>query len=159
MKEQYNWWTDPKNKEEVERISWWNKSENKTTIELPVSIVTDGEYWCVCANEETEKLIGNGITSASQGKTKQEAIKHFFESMKFMHDFIENDRMRFERWVPLIVGPWRHIGGRWFTVFGLHFSFRYGKGMHGGFYLPMTRLNISFHSLWSRYKKYKQTKT
>ena len=56
------------------------------------------------------------------------------------------------------LGNWKHTGGGWFVIFGLHFYFRYGKGMKGGKYIPFTKLNISFHSEWAMYKKWKLSK-
>lgn len=50
--ENYNWWTDPKNKEYVERMSWWNHSENKETFNLPISISSD---WIAYRNYKLNK--------------------------------------------------------------------------------------------------------
>lgn len=145
MKEKYNWWTDPKNAEQVKKISWWEHEENKTTIELPVSIVEDNGHWIIGGNAETEKLIGPGLSHTASGHTKEEAISKFFLMMKISNEFESERARKYEKWVPFITGDWKQRGGRWFQVFGVHVYFRYGKGMKGGRYIPFTKLNISIH--------------
>lgn len=148
-KNSYNWWEDPKNKEQVERISWWEHPENKTFVELPVAIVQDGNYWCIGTNKETEKLLGKDLSSVSaSGDTKEEAITNFFSLLKASHSFEKMCRLKYQRWVPFRKGNWKHTGGTWFVVFGIHVYFRYGKGMKGGWYVPFTKLNISVHNEW-----------
>lgn len=158
MAEEYNWWTDPKNKEEVERISWWNHEKNKESFNFPISVVQSDDVWVVACNDETTKLLGEGLHSCSQGKTKEEAIASMFQLMRLTHEYAEECRLNYQRWVPLRVGPWKHRGGRWLAFFGLHVYFRHGKGMKGGHYIPFTKLNVSFSSDWTAYKKYKQKK-
>lgn len=151
----YNWWDDPKNAEEVQRISWWEYTENKTTIELPVSIVENGGYWTITGNKETEKLIGSGLSVCASGESKDEAIRSFFILMKVAHSYEEECRLKYQCWVPFRKGDWGHTGGTWFVVFGIHFYLRYGKGMKGGKYILFTKLNISIHSEWTTYKNFK----
>lgn len=149
----YNWWTDPKNKEEVERISWWNHSENKETIPFPISIINDGDYWCAAANDDTEKLLGDRLTSASQGKTKEKAIEEFFMLIRFRHEYEVSRAMEYKRWVPFIKGDWSKIGGKWIVIFGIQFHFRKGKVQYG-WYIPFTNVNILVTNYWSIYRKY-----
>ena len=153
----YNWWDDPANAEEVKRISWWEHEENKTTIPLPVSITNGDGYWVVANNSETTKLLGENLHATSQGKTKEEAIRKFFLIMKLSHDYEVECANNYQRWVPFRKGNWSMNGGRWFVVYGMRFYFRYGKNMKGGWYIPFTKLNISFHSEWATYRRWKQT--
>lgn len=155
MNKYYNWWEDPNNKEEVDKLSWWNHSENKTFIEFPVSIIQDGKYWVIGTNDDTYKLMGDNFNSSAQGDTKEEAIQQFFLGLHIILDYSEKCRLNYQRWVPFRKGPWRKIGGTWFAIFGFHVYFRYGKGMKGGWYIPFTKLNISFSSDWALYKHYK----
>lgn len=155
MKENYNWWTDPKNAEEVKRISWWQHPENKTTIELPVSIVEDNGHWIITGNEETEKLIGKSLCQVASGDSKEEAIKMFFLLLRMAHNYEEDCSRKYQRWVPFRKGDWKHKGGRWFVVFGIHVYFRYGRNMKGGWYFPFTKLNVSVHNEWNTYKRWK----
>jgi hypothetical protein len=150
----YNWWEDPKNAEEVKRISWWEHPENKTTVEIPVSIVSDGKYWCVGTNKDTERLIGE-VPISSKGESREDAVSSFFSILKFHLMFEEQCRLSYQRFVPFRKGPWGHIGGNWFAIFGIHVSFRYGKNMKGGWYIPFTKLNISVHNDWSVYRNWK----
>lgn len=138
-----------------ENIEWWGLPENKTNIEIPVSIIESGKYWIVCANDETKNLLGD-LAFISQGKTKEEAIERFFSNMNFTYCHYKNKSLSYERFVPFIKGPWGHIGGNWFTIFGINVYFRYGKGMKGGWYIPFTKLNIRIHSLWKSYRNYKK---
>lgn len=155
-KEPYNWWTDPKNKEEVERLSWWARPENQGTVELPVAITQSDNYWIIATNEKTEAVIGDKLSAVSQGKTKEEAIKKFFTILRIQHDYSEECRMNYQRFVPFRKGDWKHTGGKWFVVFGYHFYFRTGNGMKGGWYVPFTKLNISIHSEWKAFRRWKQ---
>ena len=146
----YNWWEDPVNKEEADKLSWWEHPENKTTIELPVSMIWDGKYWSIAGNSETERLFGKGLIQGACGKTKEKAIKEFFTLIKIVFEDYKNSSDKYEKWVPFIKGPWKHIGDQWFQVFGIHVYFRIGKGMQGGWYVPFTKLNISTNNLWRR---------
>lgn len=154
-KENYNWWDDPKNKEEVERISWWNHEKNKETFSLPISVVNDGEWWVAACNDETKKLLGDRLHGCAQGKTKEEAIDEMFMLIRMAHDYSEECRLNYQRFVPFRKGDWKHTGGKWLIIFGIHIYFRYGKGMKGGAYLPFTKLNVSLSNEWTTYRKFK----
>lgn len=155
-KNNYNWWDDPKNKKEVDEISWWNHTENKTTIELPVAIVNDGKYWVV-TTVDVKNYLGEELHACAQGQTKVEAIKHLFTMIKCNADFMNECRLRYQRWVPFRKGDWSHTGGTWFVVFGFHFYFRkQTKGTKYGWVIPFTNLNISVSSEWLAYRNYKK---
>jgi len=158
MQNKYSWWEDPKNKEEVERISWWNHPENKEDYMLPISVINSDGVWVATCNDETKLVLGDRLHGCAQGDTKADAIEKMFQLIRFSHEFSERQVMRYQRWVPFRKGNWKHTGGGWFVIFGLHFYFRYGKGMKGGKYIPFTKLNISFHSEWAMYKKWKLSK-
>lgn len=155
MKEDYNWWEDPKNKEEVERLSWWNHPENKEIFELPISVISDGKYWCASFNDETKEVFGDILHGCGQGESKDEAIRQMFSIIKFHHDYSELRILNYQRFVPFRKGDWKQTGGTWFVIFGIHFYFRCGNNMKGGRYMPFTKLNISIHSEWSVYKRWK----
>lgn len=156
-KQNYNWWDDPKNQEEVKRISWWNHSRNMKTIEFPLSIIQEGENWTVASNDETKKLIGK-LGNAASGKTQQEAIDSFWKIIRFHHEFLNEERLSYQRWVPFRKGPWGNTGGNWASIFGIHVYLRYGKNMKGGWYIPFTKLNISLSNDWLMYKRWKKEK-
>jgi len=150
----YNWWTDPKNKDSVEKLSWWNHPENRKIVYLPISLVHDDGYWVASCSDETKKFLGE-LHSCAQGKSEEEAINNMFEMLRFSYEYEVECRLRYQRWVPLRVGPWGMSGGRWFSVFGINVSFRHGDNMLGGWYVQFTKLNISIHSDWSAYKNWK----
>lgn len=156
MAQENNWWTDPKNKEEVEKLSWWNHEKNKTTFELPISVINEGEHWVATLNDDTKKYLGN-MNACAQGKSKEEALNKMFIMIQMAYNYNDECRLNYQRWVPLMVGPWS-IGGKWFSIFGFTFSFRVGKNMKGGMYIPFTKLNISISSQWAVYKRWKQDK-
>ncbi len=148
-KENYNWWTDPKNKETVERISWWEHSENKTFIEIPISIIEVEGNWTIGSNKDTEALLGRDLSNiCASGETKEEAIAMFFKLMKSITSFHHTRMLKYQKFVPFRKGDWKHTGGKWFTVFGIDVYFRYGKGMKGGWYIPFTKLNIRVYNEW-----------
>lgn len=149
MKENYNWWTDPKNAEKAYQYSWWEHPENKDTYQFPISIIKDGKYFVVSGNSETKQLIGD-IGNAAQGETKEEAIKKFFLLIRYAYDFQEESRLKFQRWVPF------RKGSNWFSIFGIHFYFRYGRQNKYGWFVPFTKLNVFISSDWSAYKRYKK---
>ncbi len=157
-KQPYNWRTDPKNAEEVARLSWWDRPENKKFFRLPYSLVKDGKYWIAATNNETKSLLGEELHGCGQGKTKKEAIRKMFLIIKVTHEFSQEEVRDFQRWVPFRKGDWKQIGGTWFVVFGIHFYFRYGSDMQGGWYIPKTKLNISINSDWKNYRNWKNEK-
>lgn len=148
----YNWWKDPKNKEEVEKLSWWNHDENIEIINFPIAVIKEGEYWTASTNNLTSKLLGDKLTGCASAKTKEEAIQRMFNIVRITHEYSEECRLSYQRWVPFRNGPWGQIGGNWIIIFGILIYFRYGKKMKGGWYLPLTKLNISITNEW-RYKK------
>lgn len=158
MKTEDNWWEDPKNKDEVDRLSWWEHPENKGSISLPVSIIeTDDGGYVIGSNKETEATIGK-VGGTASGKTRKEAIDEYWKLLKFHYKFLNEERLNYQRWVPFKKGPWGKTGGNWFAVFGIQVYFRYGKKMKGGWYIPFTNLNISFSSYWKLYRKLKSKK-
>ncbi len=106
------------------------------------------------AGVDTKTLLGDQLYTCAQAKTKEEAINKMFMMIKFMHDYSEECMYNYQRFVPFRKGDWKHTAGKWFTIFGIHVYFRYGKGMKGGKYIPFTKLNISIHNEWVTYNKY-----
>ena len=106
MKEEYNWWTDPKNTGKVKEISWWNHKENKTFFEFPISIIQEDKYWVVASNEDSEKLLGDRIGGSGQAKSKEKAIERYFSLLKWHFEFLEEERLRYQRWIPFRKGSW-----------------------------------------------------
>lgn len=76
-------------------------------------------------------------------------------SIRMTHDYSEECRLNYQRFVPFRKGDWKHTGWKWLALFGIHIHFRYGKGMKGGWYLPLTKLNISISNEWIIYQKFK----
>lgn len=155
--DKYSWWDDPKNKEEVERLSWWNHDNNKDTFAFPISVVKDGDWWVATCNDETKKLLGDNLHGCAQGKTKQQAIDKMFMIIRMGHDYAEECRLNYQRWVPFRKGDWNR-GARWFVIFGINFYFRYGNGMKGGRYVPFTKFNISISNEWAAYRNWKRNR-
>lgn len=149
-----NWWKDTKNKDEVERISWWNHPENKSTYPLPFSIVHTDNCWVATCNDDTKKLLGD-INGCAQGDTREEAIEKMFMLIRWGQEFTTEQWLNYQRFVPFRKGDWTHIGGKWFVIFGFNFHFRNGSGMKGGRYIPFTKLNISIHSQWAVFRRWK----
>lgn len=156
-KESYDWWMDPANKEAVEAASWWEHERNKEFFYLPISVVKSDTSWTAACNEATEEVLGKYLHGVGSGETKEEAIRQMFESIRVTYHFAWEAEMRFQRWVPFRKGNWGHTGGKWFSVFGYHVYFRYGKGMRGGgFYIPFTKLNVRLSSDWAAYRRWKR---
>lgn len=155
----YSWWTDPKNKKEVDKISWWNHPKNQVFINFPIALINDGKYWVASTRtDKSGKFLGEDLTGVSQGKTRKEAIEKLFLMIRYAHSYSEDCRLSYQRWVPFRKDSWGKIGGNWFSIFGFHIYFRYGKGNKEGWFVPFTKLNISFSSDWTVYKRYKEKK-
>lgn len=158
-KEPYNWWKDPKNAEEIKKLSWWDHPENQSEIKLPIGIVGDSNnQFTASTNDRTLEILGEHSHGVASGETKEQAIEALFSLIRWTHEFTHDKMLSYERWVPFRKGVWGKIGGTWFVVFGLHVYFRYGKSMKGGWYVPFTKLNVSVYSLWTTYKNYKAEK-
>ncbi|HRG39269.1 MAG TPA: hypothetical protein PK289_12130 [Bacteroidia bacterium] len=132
---------------------WWLDGKNQTTVELPIACIEKNGVFIVTTTEETKKYIGDYIHGDGFGTTREEAIDMMFEGMRAVIDFDRRCRLSYMRFVPFLKGDLQSIGGTWFTIFGLQFYFRYGKGMKKGFYLPFTKLNIRFTNYWRVYKR------
>jgi hypothetical protein len=158
MGQRYNWWEDPKNKEEIEKISWWNHAENKEDYSFPISVIQSGDVWVASCNDETRLLMGDSFNGCAQGDTKADAIEKMFKIFKISQEYSQELVFRYQRWIPFRKGNWKYTGGKWFVVFGIHVYFRYGKKMKGGWYIPFTKLNVSVYSEWSIYRNYLKKK-
>ena len=152
----YNWWDDPENKKEIERLSWWNHPDNKHDFMLPISVINSDGIWVAATNDETKEILGEGLHGVAQGDTKTEAIEEMFTTIRMQYEFEHERRMRYQCWVPFRKGLWNMVGGKWNVIVGFHFYFRYGKNMKGGWYIPLTKLNISISNEWAIYRKFKK---
>lgn len=156
----YNWWADPKNKEAVDKMSWWEHEENKTVAEIPMSIIcTENKDWVAATNDDTKNILGEDFGITAQGKTKEDAKKKFLLMIKWTHEYSEECRRNYQRFVPFRKGRWKHSGGKWVAIFGIHFYFRYGEQNNHGFFIPFTKLNISISNDWKQYNKWKNRNT
>lgn len=135
----------------------YKEVEERTTIEIPIGYVQgeyeDGKKYVVAFNtKETNDIIGNKIGLVVQGDSLDDAKIQMLQSIKCHIDWIEKRSHQLDLWKPFQKGNWKHIGGTWFTTFGINVYFRYGENMKGGWYIPFTKLNISVRNHW-RIKK------
>lgn len=144
----------------TDNYNWWEDPVNRTFIQIPVSIVGEEGWYCIISsNSYTEKLIGQSapwITASAN--SRQEAIDKFFELFRSDMRHSEFLIMKYQRWVPLKIGAWFSAGGTWFSIFGFRFYFRYGSRMKGGWHVPFTKLNISFHNEWRQFNRFRKKK-
>lgn len=120
-------------------------------ISIPVEMIQEGETVFISTTEEAEKILG--FSSYGDGKTKEEAEKQFWSMIRFMNEYYKERSDKLDCWKPFQKGDWKHIGGTWFIIFGIHVYFRTGKGMKGGRYIPFTNLNIMINNHWRKRKK------
>lgn len=140
-----------------------NKFKSETiNLTIPVKlIITDNidkegnkEYF-ISTTDETNKLFDQWYYGT--GKSLEEATKQFWISYKVIHEYYKERSNELDKWKPFQKGPWGKTGGNWFTIFGFHFYFRYGKGMQGGGrYVPFTKLNVMINSSWRKPKTNKK---
>lgn len=121
-------------------------------ISVPVDMFIDEDGSVVLSStEETQKLFGSGIVS--HGKTVEEAEKMFWSMVESTTTYNSERSKELDKWKPLQIGPWKTIGGRWFTIFGIQFYFRKKSDlikikMVGGRFIPFTKWNVRVKNLW-----------
>lgn len=110
----------------------------------------EGGKHYVTTNDEDNPL-SDHMSIFAQGNTFEDAKKSFIKQYRsfIKHYYIKRSN-ELHRWKPFESGDWSKTGGRWFTIFGFQFYFRYGDGMKGGWYIPFTKLNVSFTNYWSK---------
>jgi hypothetical protein len=159
MRREYNWWTDPANAEAVKAMSWWDDEKNKWYIQIPVSLKESSGKWCLGASSETEKLLGEHLTSFSiQSDSPEDAKTQFFYMLRLISHHTYEEVLKYQRWVPFRRGAWNMGGSRWVTIFGINIYFRYGKNMQHGWYIPFTKINIRISNEWKQYTRHKNKK-
>ena len=119
--------------------------EIEFNLSVPATLIKDGPYFVIATTNESSKLLGNIVV---QGDTKEDAEKEFWKSVKIERNWLEESRLGLECWKPFRKGDWSHIGGTWFSIYGINIFFRYGKNMKHGWYIPGTKLNISITNYW-----------
>ncbi len=119
------------------------------------SIENGKEYYVIVSTEESEDILQNPIVV--QGHTLEDAKKKFWRSVRSINKYHTRKANLYDLWRPLVLGPLGKTGGNWFSIFGIHVYFRYGKGMKGGKYIPLTKLNISVSNQW-KWKIYENKK-
>ena len=125
-------------------------------IKIPVEKTQEENIISLIPSEETYKTFEPYIFFVAKGGTLEEAEKDYFNILNEHIKWLQEEHLKLNCWKPLRLGPWENGMGKWFSVFGMHFYFRIGKGMQGGFYIPFTNLNISFNNNWKTLKKWKK---
>lgn len=120
----------------------------KKSIKIPVEYRKENGTHIIRTTEETKKYFGQHIIGYADNSA--DAEKDFWRYVKTLNEYHLNRSIELDKWKPLQLGDWSHTGGKWITVFGFHINFRYGEGMKGGFYIPLTKLNISFVNYWRK---------
>lgn len=101
----------------------------------------DGSFIFTAKNRTFKPCFGSGFKP-------EQAEQEFLVTLEAMIDFYTYSYKKLERLAIFYKGDWSRKGGSWFTILGIHFYFRYGKGMRGGWYIPLTKLNITVNNLW-----------
>lgn len=132
----------------ITSLEWWNDSKYKMTIPLSISIIQDEYGFTASFNSETKLYLGYHLDFCSFAETENEAIYQLFEQFRFHVHYLTNCELKYQRNTLFIKGDWSKVGGSWFTIFGIGLYFRYGKGMKGGVYIPLTKMNVSLINKW-----------
>lgn len=123
--------------------------KKKHKIGIEVELFEDDGKFVICPVDNCP--IFQGIVS--QGHTLEAAEKKFIQLAGYMQEYYIERSNDLDRWKPFNKGNWSRRGGTWFTVFGVGLYFRFGQGMKGGFYVPLTKMNITFTNHWKAIKK------
>ena len=121
------------------------------TLELPVEYIKDEKFHIIKTNKKSEDIFEQFFIV--QGDSFEEAEREFWQMVKFNSNFHKVRSGELNKWKLFQKGPWGQIGGNWFTILGINIFFRYGKNMKGGWYVPLTKFNISVHNYWFKPKK------
>lgn len=123
---------------------------NTDKIEIPIGYEQDGDIVVLFNTSDTDKLIGANIGIVVQGDSVAEAKRQYLLTLSGHIQWLEKRSRELEKWKPFQKGDWKHIGGKWFTIFGINVYFRTGKGMKGGWYVPFTKLNVKIFNHWKK---------
>lgn len=124
--------------------------EETILLQIPVTYAQENDHHIINSNDATEKLLD--IPVVVQADSKEEAIEKYWIIVQSHLRFHQWIYRRHSRWALFYRGAWKGMATHWFSVLGFNFYFRRGKGMKGGFYIPFTKLNITFRNHWR--KKY-----
>lgn len=126
------------------------EKSKEISINLPVILREEEGYFVLSTTPESKRILG-GHAFVCQGKNMEDVQKKFWVMVTMMCKYHLKRSNDLDKWKPFQKGNWKSIGGKWIKIFGLHFSFRYGKRgvMKHGRYIPFTKLNIMFSNAWT----------
>ncbi len=134
----------------------------KINLTIPATLVEDDGHYILTVDNSDDKL---GFLSSCivQEKSREEAEKKFWVMAKYMSDYYMKRSSNLDLWKPFQKGDWSHSGGKWLTSFGIHVYFRTAKPktrsfMKGGWFLPLSNLNVMIINYWTSRKKQKDDK-
>lgn len=115
------------------------------TLTIPIKKIKDidGSYVLTSEKKYFQSIVASG-------KTLEKAKENFWKMFEVMWNHHLKRSQELNKWKPFQKGDWSHIGGTWFTIFGIQVYIRYGKPMRGGVYIPLTKINISIRNYWSK---------
>lgn len=118
------------------------------SVPLEVEIITSEEGVCISTTDKSYDIIGFHIVV--QENTLEAATEHFWKSAKIASSYHQKRSKELNKWKPFQKGEWKSTAGSWFIVYGFKFYFRYGADMKGGWYIPLTKMNITITNLWNK---------
>lgn len=128
-----------------------NLNTEKIKISIPAILFHEGEMFTIMTTDESEKIIGQPLFAS--GKSQEEAENKIWELMRYTNKFHIERSNELDKYKFFQHGSWGKMGGNWFSILGINVYFRKGEGMKGGWYVPLTKLNISIHNHWIKSKK------
>lgn len=129
----------------------------KTTIEIPVryeEMISKDEKYVVMFNGDEFTDLFPKLGIVEQATSLDEAKADFLRTLSFHFKYLQKRQVKADCWIPL---EWNYSGTGlrtfWVKIFGLRFYFRIARKepkfpMKGGWFVPLTRLNISFYNCW-----------
>ncbi len=125
----------------------------RITLEIPVGMIEGDGGFVIFNTKETDQILGK-VSIVIQEESLEEAKRVYLILLKSHIEWAEDRSRQLDKWKPFQKsGKNTMTRSFWFMIFGMHFYFRRGKGMKGGWYIPFTNLNISFHNYWIPYRK------
>lgn len=119
-------------------------------ISIDVDLVHDGRNYIISSNDKSEKYIGASIVST--GKTVEEAERKFWVMAEMITKYHSKRSDELDKWKLFQKSDGFQRGVGWFTILGIKFYIRHGRQNKGGWFVPLTDINIMVINHWRENK-------
>ena len=119
-------------------------------ISIDVDLIHDGRNYIITTNGKSDKYFGAAIVST--GKTIEEAERKFWIMASFSNEYHVNRSNELDKWKLFQKSDGFQRGVGWVTILGIKFYIRHGRQNKGGWFIPLTDINITIINHWRENK-------